>query len=109
MGRFLFDLGSEFAAKPAGVRARTRAAPWLERRVSRGSGTSTTTPWPPRPIGSTSPSWARLGDELTRMREGQFLPSRRVDAAEAPRWSGSDSAGTASETFGALRDCFRLR
>jgi hypothetical protein len=55
------------------------------------------------------PSWARLGDELTRMREGQLLQSRRVDAAEAPRWSGSDSAGTASETFGALRDCFRLR
>jgi hypothetical protein len=32
-----------------------------------------------------------------------------VDAAEVAYWSGSDYARAASQTLGALRDCFRLR
>ena len=34
---------------------------------------------------------------------------RRVDAAEVARWGGPDYARAARETFGALRDCFRLQ
>ncbi len=46
---------------------------------------------------------------LTRTRDGQLLLGRRVDAADVAYWSGSDYARAASETLGALRDCFRLR
>jgi hypothetical protein len=53
--------------------------------------------------------WARLGEELTRTRDGQLVLGGRVGAAEAARWSGPDSARAARETFGALRDCFRLQ
>jgi hypothetical protein len=62
---------------------------------------------------ATEPTWVRTRKQaaprLIRTRDGQLLLGGRVDAAEVAHWSGSDYARTASETLGALRDCFRLR
>ena len=49
-----------------------------------------------------------LGDELTRTRDGQFVVGRRVDAAEAARWSAADHAKAAREAFAAFAACYRL-
>ena len=112
--RFLFELGPEFPVKPAWGRAWKRAAP----RLRRALGRSGTLAWlrnehddtPAARLDELDPAgWARLGEELTRTRDGQLVLGRRVDAAEAARWSGPDYARAARETFGALRDCFRLQ
>ena len=112
--RFLFELGPEFAAKPAWVRAWNRAAPRLRRALVRPKHLA----WfrnehdevPIARLEELDPArWARRGEELTRTRDGQLVLGRRVDAARAARWSGPDYARAARETFGALRECFRLR
>lgn len=112
--RFLFELGPEFAAKPAWVRAWKRAAPRLANTLARSEDLA----WFRNEHDETPAArldeldragWARLGEELTRTRDGQLVLGRRVDAALAGRWSGPDYTRVARETFGALRDCFRLR
>jgi uncharacterized protein YktB (UPF0637 family) len=112
--RFLFELGPEFAAKPAWVRAWNRAAPRLKRALARSEGLA----WfrnehdeaPAARLDELDPAgWARLGEDLTRTRDGQLVLGRRVDAALAARWSGPDYARAARETFGALREWFRRR
>jgi hypothetical protein len=42
-------------------------------------------------------------------RDGQLLLGRHVEAARAARGSSPGRARATRETFGALRDCFRLR
>jgi len=112
--RFLFELGPEFTAKPAWARAWKRQAPRLAKALARFERLA----WfrnehdeaPAARLDELDPAgWARLGEELTRTRDGQLVLGRRVDATEAGRWSGPDYARAAHETFGALRDCFRLR
>jgi uncharacterized protein YktB (UPF0637 family) len=112
--RFLFELGPELEAKAAWQRAWAQAAPALRRRTRRAAPLA----WfrnehdesPAAPLADLDAAgWARLGAELTRTRDGQLVLGRRVDAAEAARWRGPDYAHAALETFGALRDCFRLR
>jgi uncharacterized protein YktB (UPF0637 family) len=112
--RFLFELGPELAGKPAWVRAWKRDAPRLRTALARAEGLA----WfrnehddlPAARLDELDPAgWTRLGEELTRTRDGQLVLGRRVDAADAGRWRGSDYARAARETFGALRDCFRLR
>jgi uncharacterized protein YktB (UPF0637 family) len=112
--RFLFELGPEFAAKAEWARAWRREAPRLRRSLARAAGLG----WfrnehdeepTARLADLDADGWARLAEALTRTRDGQLVLGRRVDAAEASRWTGADYARAARETFGALRDCFRLR
>jgi uncharacterized protein YktB (UPF0637 family) len=111
--RFLFEVGPEFAAKPAYARAWKREAPRLLRALAKTRGLG----WfrsehDEEPAGALADldagGWKTLGDELTRTRDGQLVIGRRVDAREAAAWRGSDYERTALDTFAALSACFRL-
>ena len=52
---------------------------------------------------------ARLGDELTRTRDGQVVLGRAVPAQEASRWKPRDYARAARETFQLLAPLYRLQ
>jgi uncharacterized protein YktB (UPF0637 family) len=52
---------------------------------------------------------ARLGDELLRTREGQFVLGRRVSADEAVKWKPREYARAARETFHLLAPLDRLK
>ena len=52
---------------------------------------------------------ARLGDELLRARDGQFVLGRRVPAEEAVKWKPREYARAARETFHLLAPLYRLR
>jgi uncharacterized protein YktB (UPF0637 family) len=52
---------------------------------------------------------AELADELTRVRDGQLVLGRAVDAREAARWTEAQYRGAALETFRALAPLYRLR
>ena len=54
-------------------------------------------------------SLARLGDELLRTRDGQFVLGRCVSAEEAARWKPREYARAARETFHLLAPLYRLR
>jgi uncharacterized protein YktB (UPF0637 family) len=112
--RFLFELGPECAAKAEWAQAWTREAGRLRRTLCRAPGLA----WfrnehdeepAARLVDLDAAGWALLPATLARRRDGQLVLGRRVEAAEAARWSGADYARAACETFGALRDCFRLR
>jgi uncharacterized protein YktB (UPF0637 family) len=112
--RLLFELGPEFPAKADWVRAWRREAP----RLARALGKDPELAWfrnehdetpTARLAGLDSEGWARLGAELTRTRDGQLVLGRRVDAADAARWSGDALGAAARDTFRALRECYRLR
>jgi uncharacterized protein YktB (UPF0637 family) len=112
--RFLFELGPELAAKAEWARAWRRQAP----RIAPALGRSADLAWfktehdetPAAPLATLDrEGWQRLGEALTRTRDGQLVLGRRVDADVAARWSGAALADAARETFGALGPCFRLR
>ena len=111
--RFLFEIGPEYAAKPAWVRAWKREGPRLARTIKKAPGLG----WfrsehdeePAALLDALDTAgWARLGEELVRTRDGQLVIGRRVGAAEAGRWRAEDYGTAARETFATLGGCFRL-
>ncbi len=111
--RFLFEVGPEFAAKPAFARAWKQDAPRLARSLASARGLG----WfknehdeePAAVLADLDPAaWKALGDELGRTRDGQLVLGRRVDVREAAKWRGPDYEKTVLDTFAALGDCFRL-
>ena len=111
--RFLFEVGPEHAAKAAVARAWKREA----RRLRPALGTVPSLAWfkdehdeaPAAALADLDPAgWSGLADGLTRTRDGQLVLGRRVEAAEAVRWTAADYERVAGETFTALGGCFRL-
>ena len=93
--RFLFEVGPEYAAKPEWTRAWKRGAPGLARSLGSVPGLG----WfrsehdeaPAVALADLDAGgWRRLGDEVTRTRDGQLVLGRRVDATEAARWRAAD-------------------
>ncbi|MEK7879780.1 MAG: hypothetical protein AAB285_07960, partial [candidate division NC10 bacterium] len=52
---------------------------------------------------------ARLGDELTRTRDGQLVVGRCVSVDEAARWGLADYQKTALATFEGLAPLYRFK
>jgi uncharacterized protein YktB (UPF0637 family) len=111
--RFLFEIGPEHPAKAAWVRAWRREAPRLRKTLAKRPDLA----WfrnehdeePAVPLARLGDrEWRRLAEELVRMRDGQLVLGRRVEAADAARWDQAAWADAARATFTALRDCFRL-
>ncbi len=112
--RFLFEIGPEHADKKQWVAAWKQSAPRLAPVLRRVKGLA----WfkdehdeeAAAPLSDFSPeTLAALGDEVTRVRDGQFVVGRVVTAAEAARWTEADYRTAALETFRALAPLFRLR
>jgi uncharacterized protein YktB (UPF0637 family) len=111
--RFLFEVGPEFAAKPAFARAWKQQAPRLVRSLTAARGLG----WfksehdedPAAVLADLDPAgWKALVDELRRTRDGQLVLGRRVDAREAAKWRAPEYEKAALETFAALGACFTL-
>jgi uncharacterized protein YktB (UPF0637 family) len=112
--RFLFEAGPEHAQKKRWAAAWKRHAPRLVPVFRRVKGLG----WfkdehdeAPSAILADLPAdaVARLGDELTRTRDGQFILGRAIPSAEAARWKPRDYSRVARETFHLLAPLYRLR
>ncbi len=112
--RFLFEAGPEHADKRRWATAWRRDAPKLVPVLRRAKGLA----WfknehdenPAALLADLAPdALARLGDELTRTRDGQLVLGRAVPSAEAARWKPADYARAARETFHLLAPLYRLR
>ena len=112
--RFLFEVGPEHADKKRWVAAWKKNAANLGPVLRRMKGLA----WfknehdedPAAPLADLTPdALAALGDEVMRVRDGQFVVGRRIAAAEAARWTEAQYRAMALETFRALVPLFRLR
>jgi hypothetical protein len=112
--RFLFEVGPEHADKRQWIGAWERNAGRLAPVLRRVRGLA----WfknehddePAAPLADLpSERLADLADELTRIRDGQFVLGRRVGAEEAARWTEAQYRTAALETFRALAPLYRLR
>jgi uncharacterized protein YktB (UPF0637 family) len=112
--RFLFEAGPEHAQKKRWLSAWKRHTRQLVPVLRRAKGLG----WfkdehdeAPSAILTDLPAEAvaRLGDELLRSRDGQFILGRRVPAEEAVKWKPRDYARAARETFHLLAPLYRLR
>ena len=112
--RFLFEAGPEHADKKRWVAAWKRHTPQLVPVLRRAKGLA----WfknehdeEPTAVLTTlaADDVARLGDELTKKRDGQLVLGRAVPAAEAVRWTPADYARVARETFHLLAPLYTLR
>ena len=112
--RFLFEAGPEHAQKKRWLSAWKRHTRQLVPVLRRAKGLG----WfkdehdeAPSAILTDLPAdaVARLGDELLRTRDGQFVLGRRVSAEEAVKWKPRDYARAARETFHLLAPLYRLR
>jgi uncharacterized protein YktB (UPF0637 family) len=112
--RFLFEAGPEHAQKRRWAAAWKRQGPKLAPVLRRAKGLA----WfkdehderPAAILGELSAEdIARLGDELTRTRDGSLVLGRAVPAQEAARWKPRDYARVARETFQLLAPLYRLR
>jgi uncharacterized protein YktB (UPF0637 family) len=112
--RFLFEVGPEHADKKSWAAAWKRSAPRLGPVLRGLPGIG----WfknehdeePAAGLGDLSlDEVARLGDELTRTRDGQLVLGRLVPAAEAMKWPETRVRSAALETFRALAPLYRLR
>jgi len=112
--RFLFEAGPEHAHKKRWVAAWKRHTRQLVPVLRRAKGLG----WfkdehdeTPSAVLTDLPAdaVARLGDELMRTRDGQFVLGRAVSAEEAVRWKPRDYARAARETFHLLAPLYRLR
>ncbi len=111
--RFLFEIGPEYPAKAEYAAAWRREAA----RLRRALGSVRELGWftnehDEEPAGRLAElddaGWLRLGEALTRTRDGQLVLGRRVDAREAARWTGAECERTAVDTFAPLAACLRL-
>ena len=112
--RFLFEAGPEHADKKRWLAAWKRHAPKLAPVLRRARGLA----WfknehDDEPAGYladlSAEALAKLGDELVRTRDGQFVLGRAVAAEEAGRWKSADYGRAARETFQLLAPLYRLR
>ena len=112
--RFLFEVGPEHAdkkrwaeawkknaAKLGPVIGRVRGLAWFKNEHDEDGAA---------PLAGLEPEdFAALGDELTRVRDGQIVIGRPVSAAEAAKWTDAQYRDAALETFRALAPLYRLR
>jgi uncharacterized protein YktB (UPF0637 family) len=112
--RFLFEIGPEHADKKRWMAAWRANAGNLGRVLRRMNGLA----WfksehddaPAAALADLSPAdFLRLGDELTRVRDGQIVLGRTVAADDAARWTDAQYRDAALETFRALAPLYRLR
>jgi len=112
--RFLFEAGPEYAEKKAWVTAWKKQVPKLIPALKKARGLA----WfknehdeePAALLADLSPDEiARLAEELTRTRDGQFVVGRLVSQAAAVKWGSNEYAKAAVETFAALAPLYRLR
>jgi uncharacterized protein YktB (UPF0637 family) len=112
--RFLFEAGPEHADKKRWAAAWKRHAPQLVPVLRRAKGLA----WfknahdeTPAAVLTALPvaDVARLGEELTRKRDGQLVLGRAVPAEEAARWAARDYARAARDTFHLLAPLYRLK
>jgi uncharacterized protein YktB (UPF0637 family) len=112
--RFLFEAGPEHADKKHWCAAWKRHAPQLVPVLRRAKGLA----WfknehdeEPAAILTDMPTddVVRLGDELTRTRDGQFVLGRAVSADEAARWTPREYARAVRDTFHLLAPLYRLK
>ena len=112
--RFLFEVGPEHddkkrwasawkrsAGKLGPVLRRVRGLAWFKNEHDEEPAAVLTT--------LAAEDVARLGDELTKKRDGQLVLGRAVPAAEAVRWTSADYARVARETFHLLAPLYTLR
>jgi uncharacterized protein YktB (UPF0637 family) len=111
--RFLFEAGPEHSDKKRWVAAWKRHSPQLVPVLRRARDLA----WfknehdeEPAAVLSTlgADDVARLGDELTKKRDGQLVLGRAVPAAEVVRWTPADYARVARETFHLLAPLYTL-
>jgi uncharacterized protein YktB (UPF0637 family) len=112
--RFLFEAGPEHADKKRWAAAWKRHAPQLVPVLWRARDLA----WfrnehdeaPAAVLADLSPDEVtRLGEALTRARDGQIVLGRAIPADRAARWTPRDYARTARETFHLLAPLYRLR
>ena len=112
--RFLFEAGPEHADKKRWAAAWKRHAPQLVPVLRRAKGLG----WFKNEHDETPAAIlqdlggaevTRLGEELTRTRDGQFVIGRVVGAEEAVHWQPRDYARAARETFQVLAPLYRLK
>ncbi len=111
--RFLFEAGPEYAEKNKWVAAWKKHAGRLAPALKKAKGLA----WfknehdeEPAAILAdlTSEEIARLGDELTRTRDGQFVLGRLVAESDATKWGPDEYRKAAVATFEALAPLYRL-
>lgn len=111
--RFLFEIGPEHANKRAWAAAWKRNAPRFG-PVLRGVRDLA---WfrnehdedPSEVLRELPPDGlTRLGDELTRTRDGQIVLGRRVEAEDVARWTEAQCREAALAAFRALAPLYRL-
>ncbi len=112
--RFLFEAGPEYADKKRWTAAWKKNAARLAPALKKAKGLA----WfknehdeEPAAILAdlTSEEIARLGDELTRTRDGQFVLGRLVSESDAASWGPDEYTKAAAATFEALAPLYRLR
>ena len=112
--RFLFEVGPEYTDKKRWAAAWKKNSPKLAPVLGRVQDLA----WfknehdeePAGPLADLGPdAWAALGDELTRVRDGQIVIGRAVPASEAARWSDAECRAAALQTFRTLAPLYRLR
>ncbi len=111
--RFLFEAGPEYADKKKWVGAWKKYAGHLAPVLRKAKGLA----WfknehdqEPAAIlvDLTSEEIVRLGDELTRTRDGQFVLGRLVAESDATKWGSDEYRKAAVATFEALAPLYRL-
>ena len=112
--RFLFEAGPEYAEKNKWVGAWKKHAGRVAPALKKAKGLA----WfkdehddEPAAILAdlTSEEIARLGDELTRTRDGQFVLGRLVSESDATKWGAEEYLKAATATFEVLAPLYRLR
>jgi uncharacterized protein YktB (UPF0637 family) len=112
--RFLFEAGPEHADKArwqaAWKRHASKLAPVLRRARGLAWFRNEHDETPAAPLAELGPdALARLGEALTRTRDGQLVLGRAVAAEEVARWTRGDYVRAARETFTVLAPLYRLR
>ena len=112
--RFLFEVGPEHADKKRWVagwkKNATKLGPVLRRMKGLAWFKNEHDEQPAALLADlTADALAALGDEVTRVRDGQLVLGRQIAATEAARWTEAQYRSAALETFRALAPLFSLR
>ena len=111
--RFLFEAGPEYADKKKWVGAWKKNAWRLASALRKAKGLA----WfknehdeePAAVLADlTSEEIVRLGEELTRTRDGQFVLGRLVSESDATKWGPEEYRKASVATFEALASLYRL-